>query len=96
MNDICLNRPIDFMFAERDMLLTVLLKQMWSLVRSNESGVETSDPYCHVNHLSLVKHPCISGSLFLLVGIKSLKNALKFLHEHSHMVCEFIQYASCP
>ena len=33
---------------------------------------------------------------FPSVDSQSLKNALKFLDERSHMVCEFIHYESCP
>lgn len=79
---------MDFLFAERDVLLTVLLKQMWSSVRTNEMGVRTSDPYCQVNHLSLVKLTRVLVKLFLSVGIKFL-NALKFLDEYSHMIYAF-------
>lgn len=95
MFEHCSNCPIDFLFAERGVLLTVLLKQMWSLVRTKEMGVKMSDPYCHVKHLSLVKHHWISCSLFLSVGIKLLKRVLKFLDKHSHKVYKYIQYALC-
>lgn len=79
LHSVCLNCPIDFLFAGRDSLLTVLHKQMRSLVRTNGMAVQASDPYCQV-------HPLPPGfSLFLSVGVKVLNNALEFLDEYSHV-----------
>lgn len=53
--------PVGFLFAERHVLLLIVLqKQMWSLVRTKEKGVRTADSYCQVDHLALVKHHWIS------------------------------------
>lgn len=78
-----MNCAVDVLLAEKDVLLTVLLRQTASLDGTNETGVRTSDTYCHISHFSLVRHHWISSRLVLSVSIKFLKNAPKFMDQHS-------------